>query len=86
MVDFVTYSIIIDDLVFPDGQSVMGVLGGSGPQTAFGMKLWADKVGLVGGIGHDFPASAQDWLTAMAIDTEGIRRYSQHHLAGLAAL
>ena len=41
---FITYSIIIDDLVFPDGQTAMGVLGGSGPQTAFGMKLFADPV------------------------------------------
>jgi hypothetical protein len=48
---FIAYSIIIDDLVFPDGRTQMGVLGGSGPQRAFGMKLWTDEVGLVGGDG-----------------------------------
>ncbi len=78
MPDFVTYSIIIDDLVFPDGQTQMGVLGGSGPQTAFGMKLWADSVGLVGGIGQGFPATAWEWLAAMAIDTAGVRSYAHH--------
>lgn len=78
MIDFVAYSIIIDDLVFPDGRTVMGVLGGSGPQTAFGMKLWADSVGLVGGIGHNFPAQAMGWLEQMEIDTAGVRHYPQH--------
>ena len=78
MPDLIAYSIIIDDLVFPDGRTMMGMLGGSGPQTAFGMKLWADDVGLVGGIGHDFPANAVAWLTAMEIDLSGVRRYEQH--------
>jgi cytidine kinase len=75
---FITYSIIVDDLVFPDGRTQMGVLGGSGPQTAFGMKLWADAVGLVGGIGHNFPREAWAWLTAMEIDTAGVRHYPHH--------
>ncbi|HMN30690.1 MAG TPA: PfkB family carbohydrate kinase [Caldilineaceae bacterium] len=83
MIDFVTYSIIVDDLVFPDGRTAMAVLGGSGPQTAFGMKLWADQVGLVGGIGHDFPATARRWLNELAIDTSGVRQYP--HYASLRA-
>lgn len=78
MTDFVAYSIIIDDLVFPDGRTVMGVLGGSGPQTAFGMKLWADSVGLAGGVGHNFPVEALAWLEQMEIDLAGVRRYPQH--------
>jgi cytidine kinase len=78
MTDFVAYSIIIDDLVFPDGRTFMGVLGGSGPQAAFGMKLWADRVGLAGGIGHNFPAAALAWLEQMEIDLASVRRYPQH--------
>lgn len=78
MIDFVAYSIIVDDLVFPDGRTQLGVLGGSGPQTAFGMKLWADSVGLVGGVGYNFPAVAWAWLAQMEIDTAGIRVYPQH--------
>lgn len=75
--DFATFSLIIDDIVFPDGQTAMGVLGGGGPQTAFGMKLWADQVGLVGGVGSDLPAEAQAWLESTGIDTAGLRYSSQ---------
>jgi len=75
--DFLAFSLIIDDIVFPDGQTAMGVLGGGGPQTAFGMKLWADKVGLVSGVGSDLPAEAQVWLESTGIDTAGLRYSNQ---------
>ena len=65
--------IIIDDIVFPDGRTAMGILGGGGPQTAFGMRLWADEVGLVANVGDEFPESARQWLSASGIDTTGIR-------------
>lgn len=51
----------------------MGILGGGGPQTAFGMKLWAADVGLLGGIGHDFPSDALAWLEEAGIDLGAIR-------------
>lgn len=76
--DYVTYSIIIDDIVFPDGQTAMGVLGGGGPQTAFGMKLWADQVGLLGGIGHDFPQDARAWLDETGIDLDAVRTLAEY--------
>ena len=76
--DFLAYSIILDDIVFPDGSTAMAVLGGSGPQTAFAMKLWSDNVGLIGGVGHDWPLAAQTWLDAMEIDCAGLRHYPQH--------
>jgi sugar/nucleoside kinase (ribokinase family) len=75
--DFVTFTLIIDDIVFPDGRTAMGVLGGGGPQTAFGMKLWADQVGLVGGVGADLPVGAQAWLEEMGIDSGGLRYLEQ---------
>ncbi len=71
--DFITFSLIIDDIVFPDGQTAMGMLGGGGPQTAFGMRVWSDSVGLVGGVGSDLPAQAHVWLTQAGIDTSGLR-------------
>lgn len=75
MIDYFSASMIVDDIVLPDGQTKMGMLGGGGPQTAFGMKLWATGgVGLCGGVGTDFPLEAQAWLEAMGIDTEGVRR------------
>lgn len=72
--DFVTFSLIIDDIVFSDGRTAMGCLGGGGPQTAFGMRLWADAVGLVSGVGQDMPAANWAWLRATGIDTAGLRR------------
>lgn len=78
-VDYFTFSVIIDDIVFHDGRTLMGVLGGGGPQTAFGMKLWAPGgVGLCGGVGMDFPGAAQTWLDTMGIDTAGLRRDPEH--------
>jgi sugar/nucleoside kinase (ribokinase family) len=81
MIDLVAFGIILDDLVFPDGHTVTGTLGGGGPQTAFGMRLPAlagraepsGDVGLVAGIGHDLPDSARAWLTAVGVDLAGVR-------------
>jgi len=53
-IDAVAFGVIIDDIVYPDGSTVMGVLGGGGPQTAFGMRLWQERVGLAAGVGEDF--------------------------------
>jgi sugar/nucleoside kinase (ribokinase family) len=76
----VTFGIILDDLVFPDGHTAMGTLGGGGPQTAFGMRLptlagWTHKsqVGLVAGVGHDLPPSAYAWFESAGIDLTGVR-------------
>jgi sugar/nucleoside kinase (ribokinase family) len=79
-IDYFTFSVIIDDIVFHDGRTLMGVLGGGGPQTAFGMKLWATGgVGLCGGVGKDFPAEAQTWLDTLGIDSAGLRRDPAHN-------
>jgi len=79
MIAYFTASLILDDIVLPDGRTAMGQLGGGGPQTAFGMKLWAnDGVGICGAVGTDFPPAAQVWLDAMAIDTAGVRCDAEH--------
>lgn len=75
-IDFIAFSLIIDDIVFPDGRTAMGVLGGGGPQSAFGLKLWADQVGLVSGVGSDLSTSARAWLEESGIDTRGLRSSS----------
>ena len=79
MIDLVAFGIVLDDLVFPDGRTVMGVLGGGGPQTAFGMRLpalagWtaAANVGLVAGVGRDLPSGARAWLESAGIDLAGV--------------
>lgn len=79
MVGYFTASIVIDDVVLPDGRSYMGLLGGGGPQAALGMKLWTDApVGICAGVGADFPAEAEQWLAALGVDTAGLRRHPQH--------
>ena len=78
MLNYITFSIIIDDIVFHDGRTAMGMLGGGGPQTAFGMRLWSESVGMAGGMGNDFPADALAWLDEMGIDRTGIHRYGEY--------
>jgi len=67
---FLAYTFITDDLVFADGRTEMGAVGGSGPQAAWGFVLGCSLVGatvpaaVVAGVGPDLPASARAWLTA----------------------
>ncbi len=68
-----TFGVIIDNVAFPDGRVVADLLGGGGPQTAFGMRLWSEGVGLAARVGADMPASAWAWLRDTDIDTEGVR-------------
>src|SRR5690606_29396409 len=68
-----TFGIVIDDVVFADGQAAGGLLGGGGPQTAFGMRLYSPRVGLVARVGADVPAGAMAWLRAAGIDCAGVR-------------
>jgi sugar/nucleoside kinase (ribokinase family) len=79
MIAYFTVSIVIDDVVLPDGRSCMGLLGGGGPQAAFGMKLWTqEQVGICAGVGADFPAPSQRWLETLGVDVAGVRRQPQH--------
>ena len=73
--DYVTFGLIIDDVAFPDGRVVRDLLGGGGPQTAFGMRLWAPagRVGLAAQVGADLPSTALAWLHDAGIDTAGVR-------------
>src|SRR5688500_4191662 len=70
--DYVTFGIIIDDVAFPDGRVARDLLGGGGLQTAFGMRLWAERVGLVARVGADLPERVRTWLRETGIDTEGV--------------
>lgn len=76
MVDYVTFGIILDDIVFPDGSTRMGVLGGGGPQTAWGMAAAlrsGERVGLVAGVGRDLDERLLAPLIAAGIDLTGVR-------------
>lgn len=73
-VKYVSMGIILDDIVFPDGRTQMAVLGGGGAQAAWGMALAAKPgtVGMLSGVGHDFPTAALAPLLAMDIDVSGV--------------
>ena len=53
-------SIIIDDIVLPDGVTRMGVLGGGVSHAAAGAATWGERPGIVACVGHDLPAAARD--------------------------
>ena len=74
IIDFVAIgSIIIDDIVDPQGRTSMGVLGGGGSHAVAGMRVWSERTALVSVIGQDFPETAWKQLESLA-DTRGIRQ------------
>lgn len=73
MVDYWGFHIIIDDIVLPDGETHMCILGGGGPQTTFGMRLWSESVGLIASVGPDLPSEARDWLNNQGIKLHALQ-------------
>ncbi len=59
------WGIIVDDIIFPDGQTSMGTLGGGGMYAASGMRLWSEDAALIAAVGADFSA---DNLTEFGFD------------------
>lgn len=59
--DLVCFTLIIDDIVLPDGTTCMAQLGGGGSQSLFGFQLVSKclqrptTVGLTAGVGCDLP-------------------------------
>jgi hypothetical protein len=77
-VDYVVYGkIIIDDIRMKSGDIVHGVLGGGGPQGAFGVRLWADRVGFMSRSGTDIEPRFVEDLKALDIDLSGYVQYDQ---------
>lgn len=76
MIDLIAFGIIVDDIVFPEGYTRMGVLGGGGPQTAWGMAAARGSgaaVGLVAGVGADLDDAVLLPLRHAGIDLAGVR-------------
>lgn len=64
MVDLVCIgSVFIDDIVYPDGHTRMGVLGGGAVHAAAGMAVWGERPGLAARVGTGLPASVGPYLT-----------------------
>lgn len=67
-VEVVCFTVIVDDIVLPNGETVMEVLGGGGPQTLFGYQLVTGQtaaVGLSAGVGPDMPERCKVGRTTM---------------------
>jgi hypothetical protein len=55
-------NIIIDDIVFPNGETRMGVLGGGVSHAAAGMRVWDQRSGICASAGRDLPDAARQRL------------------------
>lgn len=64
-------SVIIDDIVLPDGTTYMACLGGGGIHAVMGMRVWSETVGLVANIGYDFPGEIKANLEGI-FDVQGL--------------
>ncbi len=52
-------SIIVDDIVLPDGETRMGMFGGGSTHAIAGMKVWADEIGIAAWVGHNLPTEME---------------------------
>ncbi|MBN8636131.1 MAG: hypothetical protein J0M07_12460 [Anaerolineae bacterium] len=76
MIQYISFGIVIDDIVLPDGSAYMGILGGGGPQTVWGMAAalgGGEQVGLVAEVGTDFDVVSLAPLHAARINLDGVR-------------
>ncbi len=71
--DYVTFcSLIIDDIVLPDGRTYMNTLGGAGTHALIGMRVWSDRLGYAAVVGDDFAAEHRRMLAEMGVDLRGL--------------
>lgn len=77
MVDYAIYGkIIIDNIRLTDGSIVRNVLGGGGPQGAFGARVWSPSVGLLTRSGVDIGDEPGTMLKRIGFDLEGWVMYA----------
>jgi len=65
---YTSWGIIIDDIVFPDGRTSMGALGGGGMYSVVGMRIWSANVGILSNVDADFDPGILDGLDLCATD------------------
>lgn len=76
MIDYLIYGkIILDDLKLADGTVARNLLGGGGPQAAFGARLWHDSVGFLSRSGIDLDPAHTESLQKLGIDLAGWHLY-----------
>ncbi len=84
MIDHIIYGKIIIDDIRVGSNSLgretecgiqRGILGGGGPQAAFGARLWQENVGLVTRSGSDLSSEQLHTLKALEVDLAGWHRF-----------
>jgi sugar/nucleoside kinase (ribokinase family)/fructoselysine-6-P-deglycase FrlB-like protein len=66
-------NLTMDDVVYPDGTSSMGSIGGNSVYSSIAACIWGVRVGVVARVGEDFPAFALDRLREAGVLTDGLR-------------
>jgi sugar/nucleoside kinase (ribokinase family) len=85
-INYVSFGLILDNIRFPYGKEFFSILGGGGPQVAFGMRLWSNDVGLIAGVGTDLPKDILQWFDQSGIDRQGVRIGNQPTLRAVQNL
>ena len=76
MIDYVVYGkIIIDDIRLRGGERMHALLGGGGPQAAFGARVWSESVGFLTRSGTDIEERHVEDLRGLDVDLAGWRRF-----------
>ncbi|MDR3577384.1 MAG: PfkB family carbohydrate kinase [Anaerolineaceae bacterium] len=76
----------MDNIRLPYGKEFPSVIGGGGPQVAFGMRLWSNEVGLIAGAGSDLPEVVLQWFDQSGIDRQGVHVGKQPTLRAIQNL
>ncbi|MCA9832763.1 MAG: hypothetical protein KC435_02345 [Thermomicrobiales bacterium] len=77
MVDVVVYGkVIIDSLKISDTVIVRNIIGGGGPQAAFGARVWHPSVGFATRVGYDFDADLRHALEGLPVDQQGVTTFA----------
>jgi hypothetical protein len=74
-------SVILDDIVYPDGRTQMAVLGGGGTHAVSGMNVWGVRPLLLGAVGQGLPETVEARLAEMA-DVRGLVRLDLPQIRG----
>lgn len=76
MIKHLAFGIVIDDIITHDGEQHFGVLGGGGPQTAWGMAAAlqsGESVGLVALVGADLDPAILAPMTNAGVNLDGLQ-------------
>jgi sugar/nucleoside kinase (ribokinase family) len=66
-------NLLIDDIVLPSGETLMGIPGGAVLYSALAASLWGARVGVLSVRGVDYPEAALDALVVRGVDLAGVR-------------